>query len=115
MKTTRILFAALALLLLPFVAVRGDDAVKDKKDKEAPPKPITVPFEMLKSGHITVMVKVNGKGPYRLIFDTGSPTMLINTKVAKEAGLLKDIERPALPLFGMQGEAKIETLEVGDQ
>src|SRR5579862_2274651 len=96
MKTTRILFAALALLLLPFVAVRGDDAVKDKKDKEAPPKPITVPFEMLKSGHITVMVKVNGKGPYRLIFDTGAPLTLINGKLAKESGVLKEAPKGGL-------------------
>ena len=40
-------------------------------------QPATVPFEMLQkgklvSGHFTVQVKVNGKGPYRLIFDTGA-------------------------------------------
>src|SRR5258707_5794048 len=76
-------------------------------------KPVAVPFEMLVTRHITVMVKVNGKGPYKLIFDTGAPMMLINNKVAKEAGLLKD-GKPAFSLFGA-AEAKLETVEVGEQ
>jgi hypothetical protein len=114
MKLRRILFGVMALLLLPYLAARADDVVKDKKDKEPKQdKPITVPFEMLKTGHITVMVKVNGKGPYKLIFDTGAPMMLINNKVAKEAGLLKD-GKPAFSLFGA-AEAKLETVEVGEQ
>jgi hypothetical protein len=116
MKVRRILFGVLALLLLPLLAARAEDAAKDKKDKEPKQdKPITVPFEMLKTGHITVMVKVNGKGPYKLIFDTGAPLTLVNTKVAKEAGLLKkDAPKPLIPLLATT-EAKIETLEVGDQ
>jgi hypothetical protein len=101
-------------LLLPLVAARAEDKPKDKK-QAAQDKPITVPFEMLKTGHITVMVKVNGKGPYKLIFDTGAPLTLINNKVAKEAGLLKDAKKPLFSPFGSMGEAKIETLEVGDQ
>jgi hypothetical protein len=117
MQLRRILFAALALFLLPLLTARADDA-KSKKDKDKEPaqtKPITVPFEMLKTGHITVMVKVNGKGPYRLIFDTGAPMTLVNTKVAKEAGLVKkDAPKPLIPLLATT-EAKIDTLEVGDQ
>ena len=34
---------------------------------------------------MVVNVKINGKGPYRLIFDTGAPFTLINNKIAKEA------------------------------
>jgi hypothetical protein len=116
MKLRRTLLVVLALLLLPLVAARAEDKAKDKKDKPAPQeKPITVPFEMLKTGHITVMVKVNGKGPYKLIFDTGAPLTLVNNKVAKEADLLKDAKKPLFSPFGSMGEVKIETLEVGDQ
>ncbi len=49
-------------------------------------KPVTVPFEMLKTKHMAIMIKVNGKGPYRVIFDTGSPVVLLNNKTAKNAG-----------------------------
>jgi hypothetical protein len=78
------------------------------------PTPVKVPFEVLRSGHMAVQVKVNGKGPYKLIFDTGAPLSLVNTRLAKESGLLKDMPAPAFPIFGMMGETKIKTLEVGD-
>ncbi|HZY86303.1 MAG TPA: PDZ domain-containing protein [Gemmataceae bacterium] len=80
---------------------------------EAPAKPVTVPFELLRSGHMAVQVKVNGKGPYRLIFDTGAPVTLLNNKVAKEAGLLKGVAAPAFTLFGAMGDVKVRSLEVG--
>lgn len=77
-------------------------------------KPMTVAFETLKTQHIVVNVKVNGKGPYRLIFDTGAPVTLINNKVAKEAGVFgKDFKRPAFALFGALGQVKIKSLSVG--
>jgi len=75
-------------------------------------KPIVVPFELLRSRHMAVQVKVNGKGPYRLIFDTGAPTNLINNKLAKEAGVLKKDEKPAIPLFGMGGAKVLDSLEI---
>jgi hypothetical protein len=77
-------------------------------------KPITVPFELLKSGHMAVEVKVNGKGPYLLIFDTGAPTSLLSTRVGKEANLLKGTGS-FMPGLGAIGEAKIKSLEVGGQ
>src|SRR5262249_35413683 len=70
-------------------------------------KPVVVPFEVLKTGHMTVMVKVNGKGPYKLIFDTGAPINLLNNKVAREAGLLKGVPRPLFTVFGSMGDVKV--------
>jgi hypothetical protein len=93
---------ALAALLVP--AARADD-------KKAPAKPVVVPFEMLDSGHMAVKVKVNGKGPYLLIFDTGAPFSLLNNKLAKDAGLR--MAKPGLSFLPPMGEAKIKTLEVG--
>ena len=95
--------SAVALLLALAPAARA----------EAPAKPVTVPFELLRSGHMAIQVKVNGKGPYRLIFDTGAPVTLLNNKVAKEAGLLKGVATPAFALFGAMGDVKVRSLEVG--
>lgn len=75
--------------------------------------PIVIPFELLRSRHMAVQVKVNGSGPYRLVFDTGAPMNLVSNKLAREAGLLKKGERPLLPLFGVGGPKTIQTLEVG--
>lgn len=89
-------------------------ALAEGKDK-LEPKPITVPFELLKTQHMVVAVKINGKGPYRLIFDTGAPINLVNNKVAKETGIIpKDFKRPPFALFGSIGQFKIDHLEVGD-
>ncbi len=78
-------------------------------------KPITVPFELLKSQHMTIQIMVNGKGPYRVIFDTGAPFTLINNKVAKEANVFpKDFKQPFFAIFGSMGKFKIDKLQVGD-
>lgn len=76
-------------------------------------KPVVIPFELLKSGHMAVKIKVNGKGPYRVIFDTGAPINLLNTKLAKETGLLKDAPKSILPFVGTIAEVKVKELQVG--
>jgi hypothetical protein len=80
---------------------------------DAPAKPARVPFELLASKHMAVNVKINGKGPYRLIFDTGAPITLLSNKAAKEAGVLpKDARPPLFAVFGSMGQFPIQTLEV---
>jgi hypothetical protein len=78
-------------------------------------KPVSVPFVQLPSGHITVQVKIDGKGPYQLIFDTGAPMTLLNNRIARDSGLSKDMKRPPFSIFGTMGEVKIKKLEVGGQ
>jgi membrane-associated protease RseP (regulator of RpoE activity) len=79
-----------------------------------PAKPVVVPFELLKTMHMTVPIKVNGKGPYRVIFDTGAPVTLLSTKIGRETGLLaKNAPKPLLGMFGAVGQTNIKTLEVG--
>ena len=79
-----------------------------------PESPVVVPFELLKSRHMVVEVTVNGKGPYRLIFDTGAPTNLMNNKIAKESGVINaKTPRPSFGLMGTMGAQEIKTLEVG--
>ena len=98
----RTLSAVIALLLVAFVA-RAEE-----------PKPVTVPFELFKTKHIAINIKVNGKGPYRMVFDTGAPVVLINNKMATETGLIDPKKKPLFAPFGAAGPAKIKTLEVGD-
>jgi hypothetical protein len=105
MKRAFIVTCAAALLVA--LPLRADESIKNKA--------VTVPFELLKTKHIAVQVKVNGKGPYRLIFDTGAPITLLNTKIGKEAGLIKKGQKqPLFNLFNMAGPTKIDRLEVGD-
>ncbi|MBL8800200.1 MAG: aspartyl protease family protein [Planctomycetia bacterium] len=81
---------------------------------QAAPKAIKVPIEVLKTKHLAIQVKINGKGPYRMIFDTGAPVTLVSSKVAKDSEMLpKDAKAPPLALFGAMGQFPIQTLEVG--
>jgi membrane-associated protease RseP (regulator of RpoE activity) len=100
----RLLFS-FAVLLASLTAAARADALKAT----------VVPFELLPSGHMAVMVKVNGEGPYRLIFDTGAPITLLDNKVAKAAGLLKDTPEPLFSIFGSKGEVKVKELQVGEE
>ncbi len=101
-----------AILLVPALANAQGDAKKEI-DKKAPAKKITVPFEVIKTQHMVVSIKVNGKGPYRLVFDTGAPDSLVSAKVMKEAGLITK-DAPFIRIFNNHGNAKIKDLELGD-
>jgi membrane-associated protease RseP (regulator of RpoE activity) len=93
---------AFPAILLAFVLIPGGLGAGAPQAE-----PVSVPFEVLKSRHIVVQIKVNGKGPYRVIFDTGAPITLVTRKVAKEAG----IGPGSTALFGP--EARIKSLQLG--
>jgi membrane-associated protease RseP (regulator of RpoE activity) len=71
-----------------------------------------VSFEMLASNHMAVRVRINGKGPYRLLFDVGSPVTLVGTKAAEASGLIKPGQARSF-LFPIPVEGKAEALEIG--
>src|SRR5450631_2421475 len=76
-------------------------------------KVATVPFEMLPSNHMVVAAKLNGKGPFRLVFDLGAPITLLSNKASEAAGIVDKNARKSL-LFAMRGESEVGTLQVGD-
>lgn len=48
---------------------------------------VVVPLDILSSRHLVVRVRVNTKGPYPVLLDTGSPLVMLSTKVGRECGL----------------------------
>jgi serine protease DegQ len=77
----RTIAAGLTLLLVSLPA-RGADAAKE------PPKPsasFEIPYRLTDTKHVMVRVKLNGKGPFNFILDTGAPAMIISEAVAKKA------------------------------
>ena len=46
-----------------------------------------VPYKLTSTNHVMVRVKMNGKGPFNLILDTGAPAVFITKAVAKKAKL----------------------------
>lgn len=54
------------------------------------PKSYQIPYKLTIPKHIVVRAKINGKGPFNLILDTGAPALIVATKAAKKAGVTVD-------------------------
>src|SRR5262245_66196796 len=70
-------FVPVPLLALPLLFAA--DAPK--------PKTFEVPYKTTLPKHIVVRAKINKKGPFNFILDTGAPAMIIATKAGEKAGL----------------------------
>jgi serine protease DegQ len=65
----------------------------DKKDPPPPRKPAPtyeVPYRLTDTKHVMVRVKLNGKGPFNFIIDTGAPALIMTEAVAKKVGAKED-------------------------
>ncbi len=80
------------LLLLPLNA---------GEPKKSPPPTYQVPYRMSGAQHVVVRAKINGKGPYNFIIDTGAPAVFVS----------KDIGT-ALKLTVGNGQATVDRFEV---
>lgn len=87
--------AALAVLCLAPRA-RADDPPKAEQSFE-------VPYRLTAVKHIVVRAKINGKGPFNFILDTGAPALFIAPDAAKKAGLVPDDKH-----WGVCGTFEIE-------
>ncbi len=99
------------LLLLLVGGLSAAPAVAQAPPADPKAAPATVPFKLLPSRHMLVELTFNGKGPYRVIFDTGAPLNLVNPKLAKESGILKKGESGGMSLFS--GPKSIDVAKVG--
>jgi hypothetical protein len=74
--------AALAASCLA-TAARADDPKPDAKTFE-------VPYRLTAVKHIVIRAKINGKGPFNFILDTGAPALFIDPAAADKAGVKAD-------------------------
>lgn len=94
----RWLFSGLLVLLFGGFPALGDEPKKEPK-KEV--KAVDVPYRLTDTQHVLVRVKINGKGPYNFIVDTGAPIMFVATPIGKKIGLESE-----------KGWATIDKLEI---
>ena len=78
----RFLWSALAAALVaPGFVARADEPTK------AEPKSVLVPYRLTVPKHVLIRAKINGKGPFNFILDTGAPAVFITTKLAEKVGV----------------------------
>jgi len=97
--------------LIALAALPGESAPskvnKGVKAKEA--KSYEIPYKMTIPKHIVVRAKINGKGPFNFILDTGAPALFIATKVGDKAGLKGGPKQwTAIDRFEIEGGLVVE-------
>src|SRR5437773_7735727 len=78
----RALCSLLVLLVIP--PVWADDV------KKTAARTFHVPYRLTSTNHVLVRVKINGKGPYHFILDTGAPALFVSTAVSRKLGVQPD-------------------------
>jgi hypothetical protein len=82
----RILWSCAALAALSLgPAARARAPVPDKA-----PRSFEVPYKLTVVKHVLVRAKINGKGPFNFILDTGAPALYVATPVCKKLGIEAD-------------------------
>lgn len=79
----------------------------------APERLFVAPTTRDRIGRIWVPVHIDGRGPYRLVLDTGAQRSALSTELTRELGLATDRSPPVL-LRGVTGSAIAPTIEVQD-
>ncbi len=67
-------------------------------------KSYRVPYRMTDTNHFLVRVRVDGKGPFNFLVDTGAPALFIGTEAAKKIGLVADPEVFFTPIGKLEFE-----------
>lgn len=74
-----------------------------------PPPRYDIPYRLTDTKHVLVRAKLNGKGPYNFILDTGAPAVFIPKKVAKAVGVdLDEKGWGTFDKFEIEGGLKVE-------
>jgi serine protease DegQ len=81
----KILWPCVAVGALCLISPMGAD-----EPSPPPPKSYQVPYRLTKPKHILVRAKINGKGPYNFIIDTGAPTLFVAVPIARKLGIKAD-------------------------
>ena len=78
------------MLFCPALALAQEGKDSDKKPaSKFDARPALVPYRLTDTNHTLVRVKINGKGPFNFVVDTGCPVFLIAEPVGKKLGLEK--------------------------
>jgi serine protease DegQ len=97
--------------LVPLCAFAADPPPKADKpaDKPKAETKAEVPYRLTDTKHVLVRAKLNGKGPFNFILDTGAPAVFVSKALAKKVGL-KDDEKGwgTFDSFVLEGGLKVD-------
>jgi hypothetical protein len=105
-----------ALGLLALVATPAPAPAAPEAPAVAAAKPgdtFRVPYRLTETNHYLVRVRLNGKGPFNFLVDSGAPALYVGTEAAKKIGLAaaEDDYWTALDRLDIEGGATLTGLK----
>ncbi len=97
--------------LVPLCAFAADPPPKGDKPADKPKAETTaeVPYRLTDTKHVLVRAKLNGKGPFNFILDTGAPAVFVSKALAKKVGLKEDDKGwGSFDSFVLEGGLKVD-------
>jgi hypothetical protein len=85
----RLVLGAVLAACCAAAPLRADEPTRPEPTKPKA-KTYQVPYRFTNFNHVMVRAKINGKGPFNFIVDTGAPALFVATEVAKQIGVEKD-------------------------
>ncbi len=81
--------AAIAMAVALTAALALDPPGSGRLDARDPQvgKSFRVPYRLTDTNHFLVRVRINGKGPFNFLVDSGAPALFVATETAKKVGL----------------------------
>jgi hypothetical protein len=103
-----LLLASCGILLLLSTTSYADNSPKQEGAAKKPAETYWVPYRLSDVKHVVVRVKINGKGPFNFIVDTGAPAVYIGLEAGKQIGLnTKEEAWHTLDSFEIEGGPKL--------
>jgi predicted aspartyl protease len=101
-----------AIFAEPNIASRVPGTAEDLSGALADPEPLfAAPTRIDRIGRVMTHVKINGKGPFRFVIDTGASRSTLAPHLAKSLGLAPSVGRNVM-LNGVTGAAEVPTVAV---
>src|SRR5262249_24799626 len=101
------------LLALALWSGASTFGAEDAQTKEEDGKTYQVPFRLTVPKHIMIRAKLNGKGPFNFILDTGAPAMFLTKAIAEKSGIKLDKDHwGMLDTFDIEGGVPVGKTKV---
>jgi hypothetical protein len=103
---------ALALTLTAAWAFESPEGAPRPVDRADPQigRSFQIPYRLTDTNHFLVRVRINGKGPFNFLVDSGAPALYVATETAKKIGLKPDPAEfwTAIDRLDLEGGARLE-------
>jgi membrane-associated protease RseP (regulator of RpoE activity) len=100
-------------LVLTLAALGPDDPKPDPGAASPVGASFRVPYRLTETNHYLVRVRINGKGPFNFLVDSGAPALYVGTEAAKAIGLeaAEDDYWTAIDRLDFEGGARLTNLK----